>query len=155
MRGAIPIGSAIVALAVVVVACVPEDTPPVKLDESADVLGIDGNGNGVRDDVERVIQTRPLSPEAREQLQAYAADSQTALGIGLNAESPSAADDARTLADSRAPNVVCEPSGVSGEEWREEHRILDALIINTEERRAAYDAYLDHLSGYSFTLPSC
>lgn len=109
------------------------------------VAGVDANGNGVRDDVERwIVFGVQDSARKRANLMVYAAATQQGL---LSATK----DVAVAAAKARISVIECyDFLGVPKEQrrWRE----VLAIVLNTEARIAAFDDYQDKINGEVFGL---
>lgn len=110
----------------------------------ATLEGIDSDGDGVRDDVQRwIVVTYPESEKLRKGMFQYANALQQAL-IDSADESVSVTNAEK--ADIAAICLVVIAPDISPAEMRSE-------MINTEERMTAYLQYDDHLAGKMFDMP--
>lgn len=146
--------SVLITVPLLLTAC-PDQThrPPtpageVELDRSASVAGPDANGNGVRDDLDRVIARFPLGAAQKERATDFAAAVQDVLTTPMNRD---AANERglhlqRTLGC--AADVLPDHGSVTGE--------LFALTLNTSERVEAYLDFERNIGGAVINdVPGC
>ena len=117
----------------------------------ATLEGIDSNGNGVRDDVERAIaKLYPDEPELRALQMAAAIEAQTNLVLGVAGDREALVEHLNTK-EARIPGLCLmfyldrkgEPF------WKADNlaRELRVVILNTKQRMQAYDGFNKLLSG--------
>lgn len=122
------------------------------LERSASLGGVDDNGNGVRDDIERHIEKKYVEPA---QLTAAMQTARAFQQMLLVDKSDTAALDAASEAGSRA--IVCAKSAFPSAGGAVEHyRMnvdLESMTTNTKARLLAYLAYNKARSGTVSTMP--
>ncbi|GGW81690.1 PKD domain-containing protein [Alteromonas halophila] len=110
------------------------------------VNGEDADDDGVRDDIEIAIYERfPLDTHKREVSRRAASVYQQMLEVGLNGSDIEVTD----VAEDVVKMVRCYnlENAFSAEDARKERKLLRALMLNTEERRAAAQAFDQKMSG--------
>jgi len=122
------------------------------LDREPTLAGIDANGNGVRDDIERYIDGK--YPDAAQRKAAIQTAHALQTKLLVNLDDSTALDEAATLGV-RAVNCrsIVFP-GIDGiaHSWRMSSDI-EAMTANTKTRLMAYLAYNKARSGTVSTLP--
>ena len=121
----------------------------VTLDQGPSLHGTDNNNYGLRDDVEAAIDAMSGTDDEKAFLRLSARITEQALDLTTDREA------ARSHARREDLQLFCNDLGVDYPELFEEVEIADAFVLNTDERRAAYDAYDSLLSGGDFALPNC
>lgn len=116
------------------------------LDRSNTVAGVDGNSNGVRDDIDLWIQKQPLSNAQKNALLQVATAQQAALSVNL-------ADDA-ALRDVAAKQHAAVKCAVRRDVSSQDLKTLRQLIANTKERAQNYLKYSDALDGAIMESPA-
>lgn len=122
------------------------------LDRETTLGGIDANGDGVRDDIERYIEKKYSEPAQRKAAMQTARVYQRMLLVDAN---NMAELDAVSEAGSRA--IVCAKSAFPESEGAiEQYRMtaeLESMTTNTKTRLSAYLAYNKARSGTVSTMP--
>lgn len=114
----------------------PASPPTIAEDTSDSLLGIDANGDGIRDDIEAYIQNRfPNSARAREVSRGYAKGLQGALAAHDDPEGAVAAAEAKHRAFWCGDTII-------EDELDEITKELEKRTFNTEDRARAYLKFL-------------
>lgn len=115
------------------------------LDTSDTLVGIDSNGDGVRDDIENYIETKYGNmPATKEALRQYYRALEQALVDYEDAD----LSYANALETERAQECLWYIHGTNSPDIRTR---LQAKILNTEQRSLAYIEFDSSLSGKSFS----
>ncbi|MGO4395654.1 hypothetical protein AB4Z46_30285 [Variovorax sp. M-6] len=120
------------------------------LDRSRDISGPDLNRNGVRDDIEAWIHTRPINESQRRALMQKARDLQMTLLIDLKDKAGLDRSGDRLMASTKCAGDRFDPRSESYGYTRK----IEAMTANTRERAARYAQYNAARSGSSTTYPS-
>ena len=148
---------ALLAVTVVgAIACAPQEPKsPVPLDESASLVGVDADEDGVRDDVEEVIDAMPVTQALKDHLRIYAEIQQRIMAADFSGDEGTAKALAYELAQETFRTDDCLPDGVDQQEFREKRDAVTLIILNTDERNEQ-DAMLSHLiDGRDFPSADC
>ena len=114
------------------------------------VSGIDANSNGIRDDIDRFIESLPVTTEQKNHLSAYAFYIQLTMVI-----TPLTREKSDELAKKKAQAQICAMNALSNrKQGREYIRQIETNSINTYQRKQAYDAYNKSRNGTELRLPS-
>lgn len=124
-------------------------TVPV-LDRSRDIPGPDLNRNGVRDDIEAWIQTRPIDESQRRALMQKARDLQMTLLIDLEDKAALSLHGDQLMASTKCAGDRFDPRSESYGYTRK----IEAMTANTRQRAARYAQYNAAQSGSSTAYPS-
>ncbi len=143
--------------ALVAPSCAPADptTRPAALDDSAPPSGTDGNGNGVRDDIDRAIAQAPVDSQMKAYLTDTAKVEQRIMALDVNGDPQAAADAAYGIASDANKLLSCVPSGLDPADALERAENLRLLIANTDEREAQLAAFSRLINGRAFPAPEC
>lgn len=120
------------------------------LDRSSDIAGPDANRNGVRDDVEAWVHSRPVSDIQRKALMQTARALQSTLLVDLMDDAALTLRGERLMAAANCGGSSFVPAttyyGFAGK--------LEAMTANTRERAKRYMDYNSARSGSSATYPA-
>lgn len=138
-------------------ACVPEDPAagPVPLDESTQAPGVDGNRNGVRDDIDKAIAQAPVSEEMRSYLTETARVDERVMRLDVAGDPAAAAAEAYEIASEANMLVSCVPTGLDPIGALQRAEDLRLLIANTDAREAQVAAFSKLIDGRAFPAPDC
>jgi len=113
-----------------------------KLDRTPGITGTDQNQNGIRDDIEKIIQTYPLNEEQKRSVSQFALTLQKAI------LSTSSKNEAYNNAMEIARAIECMASKTAA--YRTYSKQLQAYTLNTEERVRAYIKFESLIGGSVF-----
>ncbi|MEK8051014.1 hypothetical protein AACH10_12260 [Ideonella sp. DXS22W] len=131
----------------------PEPAPSVN---NATLAGVDVNGNGVRDDVERRIAAAVQDSASFKSLNLVAAGYQRAVISGGSSTKPSEAEVQRMLADMHCANLRYWGAASPTRAKSDTARALVSQILNTPVRIDAYNNVFGSVPGYfSDEFPPC
>lgn len=121
------------------------------LDRSATVAGPDENGDGIRDDIGRYIDSRFTDPVQKNAVIQFSKAIQNAIVLD-----PSDLDllNQSRFEISQAINCVFSTASATGLNATEVVETIEALSTNTKERLIAYLAFNDALQGSVTTSPN-
>ncbi|MDM0034915.1 hypothetical protein QTI33_22465 [Variovorax sp. J22P271] len=120
------------------------------LDRSRDISGPDFNRNGVRDDIEAWIHTRPINESQRRALMQKARDLQMTLLVDLKDKAGLDRSGDQLMASTKCAGDRFDPRSESYGYTQK----IEAMTANTRERAARYAQYNAAQSGSSTTYPS-
>lgn len=122
-----------------------------KLDRSADIKGPDADNNGIRDDIDAIIQKTYTEPAQRKAAQQFAAVLQSQLQVDPNNK---AAVKALSVRSARAINCLDIQFGTTGSpSFSDVAESLEAYTADTKARKLAQLAYSKALDGTVISLP--
>lgn len=123
------------------------------LDRSHDLMGKDSNNDGIRDDIDSIIQAMNISLEAKKEAMQVAKGLQETLLVDLNDETKM-----REVSNKTALDIVCLSRAL--DKSREEPSKMISIVstlekfnANTKERAMAYLKYNQKQSGTVTRLP--
>ena len=120
------------------------------LDRSSSLSGPDSNADGVRDDVERYIDSLPDTTAEKASLRQVSRALTSAMLIGTgDANSSELRDTSLSVADA----VNCIWTTYNDDSANEKFRVVRKITVNTPERLSAYLHYNNMVSGRSMRLP--
>ena len=144
---------AVLAGCLLTVACglVPEHRPaPV---DRAALVGVDDDGDGVRDDVAEAIDRLPVSPQMRTYLWETARVEQRIMLLDTRAAG--ARDEAFAIAQAANRLISCVPEPLDVHEAWGYADTIQALVEDTSERDAQVGAFAHLIDGRDFVEPTC
>jgi len=129
-----------------------EDTGSLpKLDRSADIKGPDANSNGIRDDLDTIIQNTYTQPAQRKAAEQYAAVAQAQLLVDTNDK---AAVKALSVRSARAINCLAQQFGtMQAPRFSDVREMFSSYTADTKARKLAQLAYSKALDGTVVSLP--
>lgn len=131
--------------------CAPPENAPLQLDASPTLTGVDADSDGVRDDIGTLIARQELASDERAAVTAYARGLQSMLATDLSGLAP---DDATAAAEAYA-RAVTDVEACASDPAREAIGRVEALTLNTPERRRHLDEIEGLLAGRSIGVSSC
>lgn len=148
--------AALSSAALVVVGCTPDPVkPPVTLDQGTALQGADANHDGIRDDVAQVIDSLPTTEAVKTELRAFAKNQQKVMTLDVSGDPQAAATAAYEVATETNHIISCLPSDVTFDEFDQRSDVLDAVILNTDQRRDQMATFEHLIDGRSFPEPTC
>jgi hypothetical protein len=121
-----------------------------KLDETATLPGIDRDGDGIRDDVEALIEEEKVSEFQKESLKTFASAMQR-----IQTAEEMTPDIAVEITDSYSAEHFCSTAFSSNmEEMLQLYDQLEAFTANTPLRAKRYIGYTVAMNGRKISLPS-
>ncbi|ALL71362.1 hypothetical protein K788_00009645 (plasmid) [Paraburkholderia caribensis MBA4] len=114
------------------------------MDRSDDIKGVDADGNGVRDDIDRRIAAYPLTTEQKALLIKFAG--------AVEATHRTTQDDNSIAAtvNELQKGIVCSAAAIP--DYRSYVFELRAISLNTEARTKSYLQFQDKASGRRYSL---
>jgi hypothetical protein len=122
-----------------------------KLDRSADIKGPDANGNGIRDDLDTLIQNTYTQPAQLKAAEQYAVVAQAQLLVDTNDK---AAVKALAVRSARAINCLIQQFGTTqAPRFSDVQALVASDTTDTKARMQAQLAYSKALDGTVVSLP--
>jgi hypothetical protein len=149
-------GVAVVALLLVGLSCsrtTGRGEHAVTLDQGSSLTGTDSNGDGVRDDIARIIAGLAATPAMKQRLMGYARNQQRVMALDVSRQQ--AAQQAYEIATETNRIISCVPDDASFDEFDRRTDTLEAAIFDTDARRAQVDAFGELINGRDFPAPTC
>lgn len=138
------------------VGCAPDPVkPPVTLDQGAALQGPDSNNDGIRDDVGKIIESLPTTEAVKNELRTFAKNQQEVMALDLSGDPQATSAVAYEVATETNRIISCLPADVDFDEFDERSDVLDAVILNTDQRRDQMAAFEHLIDGRSFPEPAC
>ncbi|WP_428423115.1 hypothetical protein [Methylibium sp.] len=138
-------GSNDTAPPVAITPATPASAATVVLDRSQTVSGTDSNNNGIRDDIDSLVDSYPLSAPQKK------ASSQLASAIQTALLTSGTLDPAYANAQEMHRAQLCMNSLISG--YTTYSRDIEAKTLNTEPRIKAWIAFETAIAGQVFPTP--
>lgn len=118
-----------------------------KLDRTTSILGVDANANGVRDDIDVWIDSRPDTPAQKAAMKGFSASLNSEMALDVS--NPGAV---QAVGDAGSTALSCLFDVYGVDRGAEIMREVNKMTLNTRERFNAYMNADRAMSGHSFKI---